>query len=65
MVSRRHFLQTGSLAAGVCVALPTLAQGTECDKSLPPAIAALQTLRGEAKPITVSERIERQERARQ
>lgn len=65
MVSRRRFLQTGSLAAGVSVALPTLAQAAEDATSLPPAIAALRTLRGEAKPITVEERAERQEKARQ
>lgn len=64
MVSRRRFLQTGSLAAGVTVALPTLAQAAEGDKSLPPAIAALRTLRGEAQPITVEERAGRQEKAR-
>ena len=65
MVSRRRFLQTGSLAAGVSVALPTLARAAECDKSLPPAIAALSTLGAEAKPITIEERAARQERARQ
>jgi Xaa-Pro dipeptidase len=65
MVSRRRFLQIGSLAAGVSVALPTLAQAAEDAKSLPPAIAALRTLRGEAKPITVEERAARQEKARQ
>jgi Xaa-Pro dipeptidase len=64
MVSRRRFLQTGSLAASLGVALPTLAQGTEGDKSLPPVIASLRTLRGEAKPITVEERADRQEKAR-
>jgi Xaa-Pro dipeptidase len=64
MISRRHFLQTGSLAAGVSAALPTLAHATEDDKSLPPAIAALRTLRGEAKPITIEERAARQEKAR-
>src|SRR4029077_9094237 len=64
MISRRHFLQAGSLAAGVSVALPPLARGAEVDKSLPPAIAALRTLRGEAKPITVEERAGRQEKAR-
>jgi Xaa-Pro dipeptidase len=64
MVSRRSFLQTGSLAAGLGVALPTLAQVAEGDKPLPPAIAALRSLRGEAKPITVEERAERQEKAR-
>jgi Xaa-Pro dipeptidase len=64
MISRRRFLQTGSLAAGVSVALPTLVHAVETDKSLPPAIAALRTLRGEAKPITIEERADRQEKAR-
>jgi Xaa-Pro dipeptidase len=64
MISRRRFLQTGSLAAGASAALPTLAHAAEGDKSLPPAIAALRTLRGEAKPITVEERAGRQEKAR-
>jgi Xaa-Pro dipeptidase len=64
MVSRRRFVQTSSLAAGFGVALPTPAQGTECDQSLPPAIAALRTLSGEAKPITIEERAQRQEKAR-
>ena len=63
MVSRRRFLQTGSLAAGIGVAIPSLAQAAE-DKSLPPAIAALQTLHNEAKPIAIEERAERQEKAR-
>ncbi len=64
MVSRRRFLQTGSLAAGISVALPTLANAAEGDKSLPPVIAALRTLRGEAKPITEEERAGRLEKAR-
>ncbi|MGA6987854.1 MAG: Xaa-Pro peptidase family protein [Terriglobales bacterium] len=71
MVSRRRFLQTGSIAAGIA-ALPTLSQAadqaanTNNDaKSLPPAIAALRTLHAEAKPITVDERSARQEKARQ
>ena len=71
MVSRRRFLQTGSIAAGIA-ALPTLshaadqaADANNDAKSLPPAIAALRTLQGEAKPITVEERSARQEKARQ
>jgi Xaa-Pro dipeptidase len=64
MVTRRRFLETGSLAASLGWALPGLAQGTEGDKSFPPAIAALLTLRAEAKPIAVEERSERQEKAR-
>jgi Xaa-Pro dipeptidase len=65
MVSRRRFLETASLAAGVSAALPTLSQAAEGDQSLPPALAALRTLRGEAKPITIEERTARQEKARQ
>jgi Xaa-Pro dipeptidase len=64
MVSRRRFLQTGSLAAGVTAGLPAFAHAATADQSLPPAIAALRTLRGEAKPITVEERAARQEKAR-
>jgi Xaa-Pro dipeptidase len=63
MLSRRHFLQSGSLAVGATT-LPVLARAAEGDKSLPPAIAALRTLRGEAKPITIEERAGRQEKAR-
>src|ERR1700688_4664077 len=63
MLSRRHFLQSGSLAVGATT-LPVLARAAEADKSLPPAIAALRTLRGEAKPITIEERAARQEKAR-
>jgi Xaa-Pro dipeptidase len=71
MVSRRRFLQTGSIAAGIA-ALPALSQSADQAannnddaKSLPPAIAALHTLSAEAKPITVDERSARQEKARQ
>ncbi len=61
MLTRRHFLKSGSIAAGVGIALPALA--AENDK--PQAIAALHSRRAEAKPITVEERAQRQERARQ
>jgi Xaa-Pro dipeptidase len=64
MLSRRRFLQTGSLAAGVTAALPSFAHAATADQSLPPAIAALRTLRAEAKPITSEERAARQENAR-
>ena len=66
MISRRHFLQTGSLAAGVCAALPTLAHAAEGDKSLPPAIAALaHPARRSQAHHRFEERAERQENARQ
>jgi Xaa-Pro dipeptidase len=64
MVSRRRFLETSSLVAGASLALPALVETGESSKTLPPAIAGLRTLRGEAKPITVEERAARQEQAR-
>jgi Xaa-Pro dipeptidase len=64
MISRRRFLQTGSLAAGISLGSPTLAPSAVEDKSLPPAIAALRSLRTEANPITVEERAARQDNAR-
>lgn len=62
--SRRRFLQSGSIA-GVAAALPAAAHSAADDKPLPPAIAALHSRRAEAKPITIEERAQRQERARQ
>lgn len=65
MLSRRRFLQTSSLAASV--ALPTFAFAADSDekeKPLPPAIDALKSRREDGKPITVNERVERQEKAR-
>jgi Xaa-Pro dipeptidase len=64
MISRRHFLRTGSVAVGACATLPAFAT-TTTEKALPPAIAALQSRHAEAKPITVEERTQRQEKARQ
>lgn len=64
MLSRRRFLKTSSVVAAAGSALPTLARGAEGEKSLPPVIAGLRSLRGEATPISVSEREQRQERAR-
>lgn len=64
MLSRRRFLQTGSVAAAASAALPTLAHAGKTDKSLPRAIAQLKSLRSEATPISLDERRERQARAR-
>ena len=65
MFSRRRFLKTGTLAAGVSAVLPKLAGASESDRQHPPSIAALKTLNAEAKPITIEERSRRQEKARQ
>jgi Xaa-Pro dipeptidase len=63
--SRRRFLQSGSIAAGISVALPALAESAASDQPLPPAMAALHSRHAEAHPITIEERAQRQERARQ
>jgi Xaa-Pro dipeptidase len=62
MIDRRRFLLTSSaIAAGPAVAFA--AQSPQMD-NLPPAIAALTTLRAEAIPITLAEREQRLARAR-
>lgn len=59
MVNRRNFLVTASVA-GVAACAPrderAEAQQAPADKKLPPAIAALQSMKAQAKPITVEER---------
>ena len=63
MFSRRRFLKTSTaIAAGS--ALPALAAGADSEKPLPPVIASLKSLRGEATPISVAEREQRQDKAR-
>jgi Xaa-Pro aminopeptidase len=67
MISRRRFLEAGSIAAVAAASSTQLtAEAAECagDK-LPPAIAALKSRKEEAKPITREERAQRWERARQ
>jgi Xaa-Pro dipeptidase len=65
MISRRRFLEVGGVAAGGALASPTLATAIAADEaSVPPSLARLQSRKNEAKPITVEERHERQERAR-
>lgn len=63
MISRRHFLELGTTAAGAATfaaAIPMRAAETP----LSPAIAKLTSMRDQAKPITVDERRARIERAR-
>jgi Xaa-Pro dipeptidase len=69
MISRRRFLEIGSVTAGVAAASrsvlsPAAAQATN-DSSLPPSIAELKSRKSEAAPITTEERSKRQERARE
>ena len=66
MISRRQFLEAGSVTAVVASRslLVPIATESRSDASLPPSLARLQSRREEAKPITREERQERQERAR-
>lgn len=68
MISRRRFLEVGSVTAGVAIASQSLVGATAAkaadDSSLPPSIGQLKSRKNEATPITVEERRERQEQAR-
>jgi Xaa-Pro dipeptidase len=68
MISRRKFLEAGSITAGVAMAssVRAAASATEfSEQKAPPSIAGLKSRRGEATPITREERAQRWERARQ
>ena len=65
MISRRKFLEAGSISAGLALASPAAVGKAAGDSSLPPSIAALKSRRSEATPITRDERRQRQERARE
>jgi len=66
VISRRRFLQTGTLTAGASfAALPPSARAAETCAPLPPSIANLKSMKDLARPVTVDERAARQENARQ
>ncbi len=70
MISRRRFLEAGSLAAGVTAVSRASRAFIAGDSSspiasLPPSIARLQSRKNEATPITREERSGRQQRARE
>jgi Xaa-Pro dipeptidase len=62
MISRRDFFKTSAVGAAAAVVAPTLASAE--DAALPPAIAALESMKAQAKPITNDERRMRIEQAR-
>ena len=62
-ISRRGFVRASAVAATVAAFGVQRVQGEE-RTTLPPAIAALPVLSGEARPFTVAERQARIERAR-
>lgn len=64
MVTRRKFFEVGSAAIAGAVVLNAIpAEGQQ--PALPPSIAKLQSMKDQAKPITVEERRARIERAKQ
>ena len=63
MPTRRHILQSSALLAAA--PLVGLDAGETQPSALPPSIAALQSMKGQVRPITTSEREQRLERARQ
>src|ERR1035438_819536 len=66
MISRRRFLEVGSITAGAALTSRplTASANDKSDDSLPPSIARLKSRKNEAAPITREELQERQERAR-
>jgi len=68
MISRRRFLEVSSVTAGMAAApcsLVNAAAAQDADASLPPSLAKLTSRKSEATPISLEERHQRQERARQ
>ena len=64
--SRRNFLQTAGIAgAGALIQPGSAFAQNEAESKLPEPIAKLKSRKAEAKPITVAEREQRLERARQ
>jgi len=64
MSSRRAFLQSAAVSVAAAALPSTSAGQTGPAAALPPSIAALQSMRGQEKPITNAERLGRIERAR-
>jgi Xaa-Pro dipeptidase len=65
MVSRRRFLQAGTIAAATSMAAVAPPLSADEASSLPPSIARLKSMKDQARPITSDERNARQEKARQ
>ncbi|HZT00624.1 MAG TPA: Xaa-Pro peptidase family protein [Terriglobales bacterium] len=62
--TRRAFLQTGSAMLGMGMAHGSLPPADEQTLSLPPSIAALKSMKDQARSIRPEERMARQEKAR-
>ncbi|MFL6414733.1 MAG: M24 family metallopeptidase [Bryobacteraceae bacterium] len=64
VMSRRMILR-GASAAGASLALAGASSGSQGDEHMAPSIASLKSMRDRAKPITVKERQQRIQKARQ
>ena len=64
MISRRRWLQLTAAAAGAGAALGWSPTRAWAEESLPPSLAALKSMKAQAKPITAAERAARLEQAR-
>ena len=66
MISRRRFLQASTVVAGVTSVSPLSSQEVRGQnaENLPPSIDSLKSRRNEARPVSIEERAQRQERAR-
>ena len=63
MLSRRRFLQLGTVTASASLSFAQSGSDHSCSP-LPKSITTLKSLKDQAKPITVAERRDRQEKAR-
>ena len=63
MVSRRRFMQAGTIVAAASLAAHPLSAEEVCT-ALPPSIANLKSMKDQATPITSDEMAQRQEKAR-
>ena len=64
MISRRRFVQVGTVAATTLASTRLIAADESCSP-LPPSIANLKSMKDQATPITKEERLTRQGKARQ
>ena len=62
--TRRTFLQTGSAMLGMSLGPASIPSPEEQTLALPPSIAALKSMKEQARPIRPEERLARQEKAR-
>src|SRR5213082_2822149 len=63
MLSRRRFIQAGTMASGAALATRPAFAEEKC-APLPPSIAGLKSMKDHAMPITRDERRDREEKAR-